>query len=64
MTRPAQHAKKLIKLKFMLRAFEIQSNSCGYLLTPGLILTLHRPNGFLWVSVSASYHQKHKQNAK
>lgn len=39
MTRPAQHAKKLIKLKFMLRAFEIQSNSCGYLLTPGLILT-------------------------
>lgn len=48
MTRPAQYAKKLIKLKFMPRAFEIQSNSCGYLLTPGLILTLHRPNGFLW----------------
>lgn len=60
MTRPAQYAKKLIKLKFMLCAFEMQSNSCGYLLTPGLILTALSQR----VSVSTSYQQKHKQNRK
>lgn len=63
MTRPAQYAKRLIKLKFMLPAFQVRSNSCWYLLKLSLILTERRSTWDLCEHL-LSLEQKQKQGGR